>query len=81
MAMTREERALRKAKKQEDASRNAKRIAEAQAIARSGKCPQCESPLRNNLALTGWVQCSQYGADSFRKDSSKPSCDFQCFTC
>jgi len=62
---------------------NAKRevlIAKAQAIVATGKCPDCGSPLRRNLALTGWFQCSQHGADGFRADSSKPSCSFQTFT-
>jgi len=43
----------------------------------SGKCPVCGSALRQNLALTGWIQCEQYGAEGFRKDSSKAACDFQ----
>lgn len=54
--------------------------AEAVATVQSGKCPQCGAGLRSNLALTGWWQCQQYGAEGFRKDSSKPSCSFQCFT-
>jgi hypothetical protein len=54
--------------------------AEGRAIVATGTCPQCGSGLRRNLAITGWWQCSQYGADGFRKDSSKPSCSFQTFT-
>jgi uncharacterized protein (DUF983 family) len=57
-----------------------KRTAEAIAIVQTGRCPQCGSGLRRNLALTGWYQCSQYGAVGFRADDSKPSCSFQCFT-
>jgi hypothetical protein len=30
--------------------------------------------------LTGWWQCSQYGAEGFRADSTKPSCGWQGFT-
>lgn len=48
-------------------------------IVESGKCPQCGSGFRRNLAITGWFQCKQYGAEGFRADSSKPSCSFQCF--
>lgn len=54
--------------------------ARARAIVATGKCPDCGAPLRRNLALTGWWQCSQLGAEGFRADSSKPSCTFQCFT-
>jgi hypothetical protein len=57
-----------------------KRIAEVKAIVTSGKCPDCGTGLRRNLALTGWWQCSQYGAEGFRTDSSKPSCSWQGFT-
>jgi uncharacterized protein (DUF983 family) len=57
-----------------------KHTAEAIAIVQTGRCPQCGSGLRRNLALTGWYQCSQYGAVGFRADDSKPSCSFQCFT-
>ena len=49
-------------------------------IVRGGKCPQCGAGFRRNLAMNGWYQCEQYGAEGFRKDSSKPSCSFQCFT-
>lgn len=54
--------------------------ARAQAIVATGKCPQCGEPLRRNLALAGWYQCSQFGADGFRADSSRACCMFQCFT-
>jgi hypothetical protein len=30
--------------------------------------------------LAGWWQCEQYGAESFRADSSRPACSFQTFT-
>jgi hypothetical protein len=80
MAMTKEERAARKAEKIATAARMAKQRAEAQAVVATGKCPQCGSGLRSNLAMTGWFQCQQYGAEGFRKDSTKPACSFQCFT-
>ena len=54
--------------------------AEAQRIVASGKCPNCGGELRRNLSITGWWQCEQFGAEGFRKDSSRPSCDFQTFT-
>lgn len=54
--------------------------AEAVRVVQSGKCPTCGAGLRRNLALSGWYQCEQYGAEGFRKDSAKPSCSFQCFT-
>ena len=50
------------------------------AIVKTGKCPDCGSPLRRNLALAGWWQCSQYGSEDRRLDSSKPGCGFQTFT-
>lgn len=60
------------------------RIAAAQAATRAvvaaGQCPQCGAGVHLNLALTGWVQCDQYGAVGFRKDSSKPACGWQGFT-
>lgn len=60
-----------------------KRIEESQAKAQkvydSGKCPYCGAGLRHNLSIAGWIQCEQFGADGFRKDDSKPSCDWQGF--
>jgi len=75
MGLTRQQKAERVAAK-------AKREARIQAdtlIVRSGKCPQCGAGIRRNLALTGWYQCDQFGAEGFRKDSSKPSCSWQTF--
>lgn len=54
--------------------------AEALAIVKTGKCPRCGRPLKRNLSLAGWWQCSQLGAIGFRADASQPSCDFQTFT-
>jgi hypothetical protein len=47
---------------------------------RNNCCPTCKGAVRINLALTGWVQCAQYGAAGFRADSSKPACGWQGFT-
>ena len=52
----------------------------ARTIVATGMCPTCGAGLRRKLALSGWWQCEQYGAEEFRKDASKPSCLFQCFT-
>lgn len=75
-AKMRATRAANKAAKE----RQEKSRADAQRIVATGKCPLCGGGLRNNLAITGWWQCLQYGSTGFRKDDSKPSCDFQCFT-
>ena len=50
------------------------------AIVATGKCPDCGAGLRRNLSMTGWWQCEQLGAETFRKDPTKPPCSFQCFT-
>lgn len=71
---------MTKVEKKAEAVRRAAILAEAQAVVRSGKCPKCGAGLRSNLALTGWWQCAQYGADGFRADKTKPACSFQCFT-
>ena len=63
----------------EKAKREA-RQAQALAIVQTGKCPDCGMPLRRNNSLTGWWQCSQFGAIGFRADSTRPSCDWQIFT-
>lgn len=49
-------------------------------VVAGGVCPCCGAKLKRNLALTGWWMCEQRGAVGFRKDASKPSCEFQCFT-
>ena len=71
---------MMKAEKAAEKARREARLAEAIAIVNAGKCPLCGRSLRRNLALTGWWQCSQYGAEGFRADSSQPSCSFQTFT-
>ena len=45
-----------------------------------GTCPDCGAAIKRNLSMTGWYQCSQFGAEGFRADSSKPACNFQGFT-
>jgi hypothetical protein len=67
-------------KKHED--RMAQIHAEARRIVAAGKCPECGSGLRRNLALAGWWQCACYGRDDFRAPEyrGKPDCNFQCFT-
>lgn len=54
--------------------------AETCAAVRGGACPRCGRPLKRNLSLTGWWQCSQFGALGFRADPEQPSCDWQGFT-
>ena len=60
------------------------RIEAARNIAQSAlalnRCPDCGRAVKRNLALTGWVQCSQYGAEGFRADSTQPACSWQGFT-
>ena len=55
------------------------RYREVAAIVATGRCPQCGSQVKRNLALTGWWQCSQFGSDGFRADSSKPQYSWQGF--
>lgn len=73
MRMSKEEK--KAAKEKSDKAR-----AESIRIVREGKCPTCGRRLKRNLALTGWWQCEQFGAEGFRADRSKPSCSFQTFT-
>lgn len=74
------------ARQQNSAARKAsiERMAQERArvseIVASGVCPDCGGPLRRNLALAGWWQCAQYGADGFRADSARPACSWQGFT-
>ena len=53
---------------------------EAVLIVSTGRCPDCGSALRRNLALDGWWQCEQYGSLGFRARDDDPQCSFQCFT-
>lgn len=61
-------------------ARMAQLRAEAVAVVQTGVCPDCGSKLRRNLALAGWWQCEQNGAESHRARPHDPACSFQCFT-
>lgn len=78
--MTKTERVERRAANAASLARMEATRKETEAVVASGKCPTCGGGLRQNLALAGWWQCEQKGAEGFRKDSSKPSCDWQGFT-
>jgi ribosomal protein L37AE/L43A len=80
MAFSKSERAARKAERVASAARTAAAQAETRSHVAADKCPQCGRKLRQNLAITGWWQCSQYGAVEFRVDSAAPSCSWQGFT-
>lgn len=56
--------------------------AKARAIVSTGKCPDCGSPLRANISLTGWWTCSAGGSKDFRAAGfeNAPACLFQTFT-
>ncbi|KKN81354.1 hypothetical protein LCGC14_0319670 [marine sediment metagenome] len=80
MAMTLTEKRARRTERAESKRRIEQAQKETRAIVTTGICPECGSGLQQNLALTGWWQCDQYGADGFRKDDSKPACGWQGFT-
>jgi|GEM_PF-1369422 len=61
--------------------RDERRYAEARAIVAIGVCPDCGAKIKQNLSITGWYQCEQYGAVTHRKNPNKPSCGWQTFTC
>jgi hypothetical protein len=79
--MTKQERAARKAEQKRTDDRLKEIHEESIRIVTAGKCPECGDALKRNLSIAGWYQCVQLGAEGFRKDASKPSCRFQCFTC
>jgi len=70
----------KKAARAESDARIAAAQAGTRAIVAAGVCPCCKAGLRRNLSIAGWWQCEQYGAPGFRKDSSKPACNWQGFT-
>jgi hypothetical protein len=80
MKTTAAERAEKKAARKASEARIALAHAEAQAALAFNSCPACNRAVKRNLALTGWVQCSQYGAVGFRADSAAPNCGWQGFT-
>ena len=47
---------------------------------RNNICPTCGGPVRQNLSLTGWVQCAQFGAPAFRMNPLRAACPWQGFT-
>lgn len=79
MAMTKLERAARKAERMAQAARIAAAKAEAARIVATRVCPMCGQRLVYNSAILGWWQCSGYGAEGFRAAGSTP-CSFQTFT-
>lgn len=79
--MTRSQKAAETKRRNREAKERIQRAqAETRRVVESGRCPRCGAGLRRNNALSGWWQCEQFGAEGFRKDSSKPSCDWQGFT-
>ena len=46
---------------------------------RNNICPRCGAPVRQNLSLTGWVQCSKFGPGRIEAFAPGP-CDWQGFT-
>ena len=71
---------ITKAQKAADKAASDARLAKAREIVATGVCPHCGRKLRRNLSITGWFQCSQFGAVGFRADATQPSCSFQTFT-
>ena len=67
------------ARKQQQARMAAQR-ATAQTALSTNCCPTCGKSVRQNLSITGWVQCSQYGDGHFRADPNSPKCYWQGFT-
>jgi hypothetical protein len=43
-------------------------------------CPTCGGPVGQNLSITGWVQCAQFGAPAFRMNPLRAACPWQGFT-
>lgn len=80
MAMTKQERAERKAERAASVERIRAAQAETQRIVDSRVCPKCGCDLRLNTSITGWWQCEQYGAPGFRARATVPPCNWQGFT-
>lgn len=80
--MTTTSRHLRRQARLETQERIERAKQEARKIVAAGKCPVCETPLRRNLALSGWWQCGAYGEPQFRLAEHRdlPHCTFQTFT-
>ena len=81
---TQTERARKMAEKKRLAAESRARIeaahAETHAALESNSCPTCGSGARRNIALSGWVQCEQFGADGRRARNDAPACSWQGFT-
>jgi len=77
---TKSERAEAKRQRQEQADRIKAAQEAARKIVAGGKCPTCGGGLRRNTSMAGWWQCEQLGAEAFRKDPTKPPCNWQAFT-
>jgi len=78
--MTKDERSARKLERAAAAARIAAAHTATRAIVATGICPDCGRGVRRNSSLTGWWQCSQYGAEGFRADATRPPCHWQGFT-
>lgn len=74
------ERQRRAKERRESRERGERARAEVQRVVAGGKCPTCSGGLRRSLALDGWWQCEQFGAEGFRADPARPSCEWQGFT-
>lgn len=46
---------------------------------RTNTCPRCGRPVTPNNSISGWVQCTQFGALQFRRDKEAPACNWQGF--
>jgi hypothetical protein len=80
MALTKSERAERKAERAAAAERIARAQAETRAIVATGKCPRCGAGIHQNLSILGWWQCDRSGSATFRRDPSGEPCSWQGFT-
>jgi hypothetical protein len=49
------------------------------AIVAALRCPQCGGGIKRNNTISGWWQCEQFGAETHRKDPSRPACSWQDF--
>lgn len=79
--MTRAEKAAEtRRRNRESKARIAAAKAETARVVATGRCPKCGSGLRRNLALTGWWQCEQLGAETHRKRPADAPCEWQGFT-
>lgn len=78
--MTKQTRAAKKAAAAASRARIEAAQAETRRVVESGACPTCGAGLKRNLSIAGWWQCEQLGAETFRKDPTKPSCSWQGFT-